>query len=97
MAGAAHKRVTSMSLDSIDSNKNEERDLVAESSWSISYALEALSELHGAEPERVTQPAPIEAPLSPQEQSPEGEGEGEGRLASLQSALDWYKDWLGSM
>lgn len=84
-----------MSLDSIDSSENEEQVLAAESPGSISYALEALSELHGAEPESVTQPSLIEAPLPTQEQLPDGEGE--GRLATLQSALDWYKDWLGSI
>jgi hypothetical protein len=109
------ERDTGMSLDSINSNQEEEREWAVDEPGVISYALDALSELHaelhggerhGAGVESPTrrdtlagapEPQSQHEPPQPPEIQSKLPDEGDERLQNLQSALDWYKDWLSSM
>lgn len=91
-----------MSLESIDNDNDEQQGLAAQAdAGSISFALDALSQLSEAEP----QPAPPQAggehtagEQAPHRPEPEtAPAEPTVPQDSLQSALDWYKDWLNSI
>ncbi len=84
-----------MSLDSIDKDSNEEHAFTAEEEGGvISYALDALSELNGGADAPSSQPPVIaQIPLPAAEQK----SLANEPLGNLQSALDWYKDWLSSI
>jgi hypothetical protein len=118
---AQHKRAGRMALEGSDHDGRQDEGPAAEQdAGPVSFALHALSELHGwgtesLPPVRAVQHAE-KVPLAseagethdlvaarsadrPQLLETVGEGEGEqsARSDSLQSALDWYKDWLSSI
>lgn len=102
-----------MALDSIENEQGKAQGAPEETGDVFSYALDALSELQSldvasqwgeggagaadAAAALEAVPASPAVPAADFEPDTLASAERDARLERLQSTLDWYKDWLGSM